>query len=141
MTTTGTQGRGGSSRPAQRSADGTHPKDQSTEDGGLIPYFKPSDNIHLDFLDQIIRDKYPQWGDPASEDAIDPRIIDYVRGINPAGYNPHARPTPQDLIDILDAPTPGYPSKIDPHDVVGPRNGIGNRKPGPFPQGLPGMKP
>ena len=145
MTTTGTQGRGGSSRPAQRSADGTHPKDQSTEDGGLIPYFRPSEkpyyDFHQNFLDYIIRSKYPEVGDPASPDAIDPDIVRYVYSINPGGYTPGREPTPQDFIDILDAPSPGYPSKIDPTDLVGPRRGIGNRKPGPFPQGLPGMKP
>ena len=145
MTTSGSQGRGGSSRPEQRSDDGTHPKDQSTEDGGLIPYFrapeKPYYDFHQNFLDYIIRSKYPEVGDPASPDAIDPDFLHYVYSRNPGRNKPGREPTPQDFIDIHDAPSPGYPSKIDPTDLMGPRRGFGRRKPGPFPQGLPGMKP
>ena len=142
MTTTGTQGRGGSSRPEQRSGDGTHPKDQSTEDGGLMPYFGPSEkpyyDFHQNFLDYIIRSKYPEVGDPASPDAIDPDYVRHVYGINPGTWTPGREPTPHDFIDILDSPSDGYPSKIDPTDFMGPRRGIGNRKPGPFPRGIYG---
>jgi len=140
MTTTGTQGRGGSSRPEQRSGDGTHPKDQSTEDGGLMPYFEPSEKPYWDFsrnfLDYIIRSKYTDPGDFASPDALDPDHVRYVYNIDPWQYTPGRGPTPQDLVDILDAPSPGYPSKIDPTDDQGPRRGFGLRKPGPYPFGV-----
>ena len=130
MTTTGTQGRGGSSRPEQRSGDGTHPKDQSTEDGGIIPYVRPVEDI--DFLDDLIRDRYPQFGDPASPDAIDPGMIDYIRNVfdRRQQYTPGREPTIQDMLDFFDAGSEGYPAKT-PQGEPGKRRGIGGWPIGP----------
>jgi len=148
MTTGDTQGRGdgniipgrGSSRPAQRSDDGTDPRDQSTEDGNLIPHAQDVglNKLHLDYMTQIMRDKYPQMGDPSSEDALPPGIVHYLLSrIKPySGWKPTRRPLPQDLLDWMDAPWRGYPAK-EP-GFQGPRHGIGGGKPGPFPFGVPG---
>ena len=115
--------------PVERSADGTNPRDQSsTEDGSLMPYFKPSDNIHIDFLDQIIKYNYPQMGDPASDDALDPSRVRYAYDMLDRRHTmkPGREPTPQDILDAVGRPSPGFTSRPT-KGPDGPRN-----LPGPF---------